>query len=705
MSLTHSSQDSLLSALCKVAAHFNQHPSPASLVSGLPLVEGKLTPDLVERAASRAKLKARVQSREAQHLSDLLLPCIALMQNNEAIVIERLEQDTVTYTMDGKQEAMTLAEFREAYSGYLVLLSAAPSTDSRVGRSVNENSYSWLKSTLGHSAKIYRDVLLASLLINVFVVANPLFVMNVYDRVVPNNAVETLWALSIGILVLYGFDLAIRLLRSYFIELAGRKSDVMLSTQILEKVFGARFDQHPKSVGVFVSQLKDFDAVRNFITSSTITALIDFPFVILFIIVIAYIGGPLVWVPVVLIPMILAYAYKIHLKLSDYVEHSVQAGSQKNATLVESVTQLETLKSLGIESGFLRKWDAAVGQSAFWSMKSRVLSSSATSFSGFIQQISTVLVVIVGVYAIAENELTQGGLIACVILSGRALAPLAQVSALLVQYHQSKLAIQSVDALYGKEQEYDSERNYIQSPSLRGAVEFKAVEFSYPEEKFLSLNQVSLKINEGEKVAIIGKIGSGKSTLQKLLLGLYTPKSGNVLLDNVDLGQFDPADIRANIAYAPQTSELFYGTVRENICLGMPERDDELMLKAAQVAGVNAWINSHPAGFERNVGERGAHLSGGQAQSVVLARALAKDRASLVILDEPTTSMDNSTETIVIQQLKKALQNKTLILVTHKVAMLALVDRLIVMDQGKVVADGEKTAVLTALKKGQLNVS
>ena len=702
--------DLLLESLILVAKAEGVICSRTSLTAGLPLHEGRLTPELTVRSALRAGLQAQIFERKLDDISALLMPVILILEDNKAVVLNGVSEDEsggrcyqITQADSGEQSTCTLADLEKTYAGFVIYVKPSEDVEERLEAGLDDDN-NWFWPVLGRSWKIYRDVLLASLLVNLFVLANPLFVMNVYDRVVPNNAIETLWALAIGIIVLYCFDFILKYLRVYFIEVAGKKSDILLSTYIFEKVLGATFSSHPKSVGAFASQMRDFESVRVFITSATVTTVVDLPFVVLFLIAIGYIGGSIVWVPITAIPCILLYSWYIHRHLKKLVSNTFIASAQKNATLVEAISNLETLKILCAESRMLRKWEAAVGSLAYWGIKSRVASSSATNFAGFVLQISSVFVVVVGVYGIADNNLTQGGLIASVILTARALAPLAQVSGLLVQYHQSRIALDSLNNIVNREQERPEHRRFIERTSFTGAIEFKGVNFSYPEEEQASLREISLKINPGEKIGIIGRIGSGKSTLAKLLMGLYRVDSGSVLVDGIDITQIDPANLRTHIGYVPQDSVLFYGTLRENIAFRHNTISDEAVIKAADIAGVSEFVNNHPQGFERMVSERGESLSGGQRQAINVARSLVNE-PPILLLDEPSTAMDFSSEARLVSNLRTHMHDKTLVLVTHKAALLNLVDRIVVLDQGKVIADGPKDTVLEALKKGHLRIT
>lgn len=700
--------DPLLVSLLYVARHEHKPCSESSLIAGLPLVNGKLSPELAVRAAGRADLKAVVVERELSSVSELVLPAILILERNDAVVLLSIntpDQRARIYDPRTRTEKwVDTGWLQPRYAGYAIYFKPELKYEDRTPRNARLYKSHWFWGTIGQSWRIYRDVLLASFLINLFALANPLFVMNVYDRVVPNNAIETLWALALGVFCVYIFDFVLKLLRVYFIEVAGKKSDILLSGFIFERVLGARFDKHPKSVGAFVSQLKEFEAVRNFITSTTVTAFVDLPFVVLFLAVIAYIGGPVVWVPVVIIPFVVVFALVVQRLLQKSISHTFMASAQKNATLVEAMSGLETIKAMGAEGKAQRAWEKSVGMLAYWGLKSRILSNSALAYSGFMQQLASVVVVIVGVYAISENEMTMGALIACVLLTSRVLAPLAQVAGLLVQYQQSKLALSSLEDIVQQTQERPDNRTFVKRPSINGSLEFKDVVFSYPGEDQPTLSNISLKISAGEKVAIIGRLGSGKSTVQKLILGLYQPTSGAVLIDGIDAKQIDPADLRGAIAYVPQDNVLFYGTIRENIAYKNTQITDEEVIRVADVAGVGDFVNKHPLGFERVVSERGDNLSGGQRQAIVVARGLV-GQPSIYIFDEPTTAMDNTSESRLLEKLMSEVKNKTLVLVTHKTSLLALIERVIVMDQGKIIADGPKAPVLEALKKGQLRVS
>jgi len=534
-------------------------------------------------------------------------------------------------------------------------------------------------------------------MINVFALASPLFIMNVYDRVVPNHAMETLWVLVSGVLIIFAFDLILRVLRGYFIDTAGRRVDIELSAMLYEHVLGIRMVDRPASVGAFANHLDEFESIRNFITSATVTTFIDLPFVILFLLVIWFVGGVIVVVPLIAIPIILIYALVLQPFIKAAVKRVSHGSAQKNATLVESLVGIETIKLLDAESQQQHKWEQAIEFISRWAIRSRLLSASVVNAAVFLQQLSTIGVVAYGVYLISTGSLSLGGLIAAVILSSRVLAPMAQVANLTTHYHQVTTALKTIGSIMQLPSERQEDKAYLTRPKILGEIEFDKVSFSYPQQPSPALNNVSLKIAPGEHVGIIGRTGSGKSTLGKLIAGLYEGNSGFVRVDGLDVRHIDPSVLRSHIGYVTQEVMLFDGSMRDNITFGSKPVSDEQLIQVAEISGVMATIRKHPDGFDMHIGERGSGLSGGQRQAVAVARAILHD-PPMIILDEPTTSMDNATELALKQSLKPYLQGKTLILITHKSSMLELVDRLIVLEDGRVIANGSKAEVIQALQ-------
>ncbi len=701
--------DPLLDCLVAITRIHGQPSSADALKQGLPLEDGGLTAELFIRAAARGGFAARLVKTRLHKISALVMPAVLLLKGRRACVLTSIDPKNkvariiLPETGDGVRE-IPLAALVKEYADYAFFIRQKYQFDERAPETLQVRSRHWFWGTLTQSWRIYRDVLMASLLINVFAIVSPLFVMNVYDRVVPNNAIETLWVLAIGAITLFTFDMVLKLIRSYFIDIAGKKSDILLSSRIFEKVMGLSMASRPQSVGSFSRNIQDFESIRDFITSSTVTALVDLPFTILILLAIALIGGDLVWVPVIGGLIIALYGMILQAPLRRSVDKTIRSSSQKNATLIEVLTNIETLKVARAECELQARWEKHVGHIAKWGIKSKLLSNSATTIAGYVQQLVTVVMVVGGVYFISAGELSMGGLIATVMLSGRALAPMSHVGGLSTRYNQSKVALSALNDIMQMPSDQPEGKSYAHRPKLKGDIEFEQVCFTYPGQEYQALSNISVRIKAGEKVGIIGRIGSGKTTIEKMLLGLYQPESGAVRVDGIDIRQINPSDLRHNMGCVLQDSLQMYGTLKDNIALGMRHVDDAAILRAAEISGVKEFADLHPEGLNMQVGERGRNLSGGQRQSVALARAILMD-APILVLDEPCASMDNTTETRLRENLRHYAQSKTMLLITHKASMLELVDRLIVMDRGRIVADGPKEQVFTALRDGKLRIS
>ena len=698
--------DPLTDCLIQLCRLYNLPATRTALRAGLPLVDNRLTVELFPRAAERAGLAARLVKRPLGRMTGLELPAVLLLVDGRACVLAAIDRErgeaTVLLAETGLGESrLALAELERLYSGHALFARPRFRQDGHLEHGVASEQRNWFWGTLFRSWRIYRDVLLASLMINLFGLTGPFFTMIVYDRVIPNLAFETLWVLALGIGTVYGFSLVLRGLRGYFVDEAGKKANLRISAALLEKVLGLRLEVRPKSIGGFSKNLQQFEAVRDFITSFSITALIDLPFMLLGLAAIWYLGGSIVYIHLTAILIMGLFALAVQAPLKKAVERSFAASAQKNAILVEGLSGIETIKMLRAESQIQRAWEEAVSYIATWSSRSRLFSTSVTHFSDFIMNLTVVGVLIAGVYRISEGQLSQGGIIALMILSRQAIAPMSQVVSLATRFHRAKAALGTLDAIMELPVERPADKSFLHRSECRGRLGFAQVDFQYPGQSGLALRQITLTIEPVEKVAIIGPIGSGKTTLGKLLLGLYEPTGGMVCLDDTDIRQIDPAELRRFIGYVPQDITLFRGTIRENIILGSPEVEDERILRAAELAGVSQFAGKHPKGFDMEIGEQGRGLSGGQRQSVAMARALLHD-PPILILDEPSSSMDNRTETRMKTNLKNLLAGKTLVLITHRGSLLDLVERIIIIDNGAVVADGPRDQVLSAMKSGQI---
>jgi ATP-binding cassette subfamily C protein LapB len=692
--------DPLLSCLVLLARYYQMPHSPQALAARLPLEHNKLTPQLFARAASRAHLETEMAMVPFDKIN-YPFPMILLLKNNNACLLIADNKGKKKVIFPHKiDELVEPVAIKSDYTGEAIFVQPEYQYTTRSEETLGKAPKDWFWKILLKSWPTYAEVLMASLLINIFALVIPLFTMNVYDRVVPNHAIETMWVLASGVALVFLFDVLMRTLRAHFIDLASKRSDVQLSANIFEQILGIHMGMRPKSVGALANTVQSFEIFRDFITSSTMTVVVDLPFAVIFILVIYFVGGDLFWIPVFAIPVIFVIGFLLQLPLIRLTKQSYQYAAEKQAILFESLANIEAVKTTGAESTLQSRWEQIIKLSADNGMKLRLTSSTSLNLTTLTQQIATIAIVIVGVYMISEGKLTMGALIACTLLTGRALAPMSQVAALLTRYFQSVYSLKSLNLIMQLPIDVNQSTQYLHREPLRGDIEFKQVSFVYPGTTQPVLKNINFKIKVGDKIAIIGRVGSGKSTLSRLILKLYLPTEGTILLDGTDHQQINPDDVRQQIGFVPQDVSLFYGSVRENICMGAPFIDDASLIRAANIAGVGSFVNNHPDGFDRQVGEKGSELSGGQRQSVAIARALLRN-PNILLLDEPTSAMDDSSEKRFKQQfLNHLTAQHTFILVTHKLSMLELVNRIIVLDEGKLIADGPKDSVLSALRAG-----
>ena len=703
--------DSLLDSLVLFTKLYHKPFSAEALTAGLPIEVGKDSPELFSidnakglfsRAAAQAGLKSSLIKKPLNQISPLQLPMIILLSNQGACILDKFSEDRqqvkiIMPAEEAIEEWVDLATLEDEYIGFSFMVKKAFEYTDENSRTLHLNQKHWFWSTIKLSSGIYKDVLYASLLINLFVLASPLFTMNVYDRVVPNNAIETLWAFAIGVVAVYIIDAFLKFTRTYLLERAAKKSDIIMSSIIFEKVLDLKLENHPASVGSFSSNLKDFDSIRSFLTNATMAAVIDLPFAVIFLIVIWYIGGNIVLIPIVTMFLIIVYALLIKKPLKESIESTHEASAKKNSILIETLNNIETLKTLGTASQAQWKWEESIGEIADKSLKSRLLSASIPTVTQLFIQLNTVMLLVYGVYLIQEFELSMGGLIAVVILTSRTLAPMGQAAALMTNYEDTKTSYETLNEIISQPNERPNGKKFVERPNFSGHIEFVDVTFSYPGTDIPALKNVSFTINAGEHVAIIGRIGSGKSTIQKLILGLYEPDSGQILIDGIDIKQIDPADLRKHLGYVSQDIMLFRGTVKDNIIYRATHANDTDMLRAAMISGTSEFIKKHPKGYEMPVGERGLGLSGGQRQSIGIARAFLVN-APIMLMDEPSNAMDQVTESKLLNNLEKSLNNTTSIIVTQKMTLLKIVDRVIVMSEGKILIDAPKEEALEQLQ-------
>ncbi|QYX55052.1 type I secretion system permease/ATPase [Pseudomonas sp. S07E 245] len=699
--------DPLLDGLLILCKLHGCPASRASLCSGLPLASQRLGPELLPRAAARAGLQARILKRELGAISTLNLPVLLLLKDGRCAVLQRFGEDGRALILpseaEGGEQWVECEALEQAYAGH-ALFARPRHTLENLRTPLMPRVDAWFRDTLRHSRWLYSDALLASLLINLLGLMVPLFVMQTYDRVVPNQAVSTLWVLVAGLFIGTAFEMVLRMVRAHLLDQAGKKTDLILSATLFERITGMSMKARPATIGGFAQSIHDFQGLREFLTAVTLTSIIDLPFVALMLVVVGLLGGWLVVIPLIAFPLAVGFALIIQIRLRDTVEKSLSLGAVRQALLIETLGGLETLKANGAESERQYHWEQTNGAIARLDAHARNLSSLASNGTLFIQQFCGMATIVAGVYSIIAGNLSVGALVATYMLGSRVLAPLGQIAGLITRYQQAQLTMRSTDALMALPQERQAEQQALEHTSLKGGVAVSHVSFRYPGQTAAALNDVNLTLQPGERIGIVGRSGSGKSTLGRLLMGFYHPDEGQVLLDNLDLRQLDIADLRSQIGYVAHDLPLLAGSLRDNLTLGARHVSDARMLEVAELTGVTELARQHPQGFDRPVGERGQLLSGGQRQAVLLARALLLE-PPILILDEPTSHMDNSSEEQLRQRLLDWVPGKTVLLVTHRTSMLSLVDRLLVLDNGKIVADGPKDAVIDALRKGRIGAA
>lgn len=651
-------------------------------------------------ASERGGLQAAFGRRTIEDLDELSMPAILTLNGGGALVVLARVNSGLLSVYDPQMTddagLVTAEAVAGLHTGHILLLRAVPRENPESSGGAQGH---WFWSALAANRWAYAQVVLAAALANILGLLTSLFTMVVYDRILPNEATESLIALTAGVGVALIFDFAIKLLRAGFIDRAGRRADMTMGRRIFDHLLDVQMGAHRGSTGATAATFREFESLRDFFTSATLVAVIDLPFVVLFVFVVWLIGGPLALIPAVAIPLVLFIGIAVQPVLARLAESSFVDGQSKQSVLVETLAGLEAIKATGGARRMRTRWEQAVDQQSTHAVKSRTVTQFAINATGFIQQASQVLIVFSGVFLIAAGTLSMGALIAAVILTGRALAPLAQLAQTMTRFNQARSSYRSLDRLMKSESERPQGRSWLSRPRLDGAICFDNVHFAYPDSQTDALKGVSFNIKPGEKVAIVGRIGSGKSTIARLLLGLYQPREGAVMIDGTDIRQIDPGDLRRNIGAVLQDVWLFSGSVRDNIAVGGVRTRDTDILEAARIAGVDDFVARHPMGFDQVLAERGAGLSGGQKQAITLARALI-GQPSVMLLDEPTSAMDVESEAAVINRLRDATLDRTLVIVTHRLSLLALVDRVIVLKDGKVATDGPKSLISGVKRKG-----
>ena len=698
--------DSLLDCLEYLARAHSRPFSRAAVLSGLPVVDGRLTIALFERAARRIGLVSKLVQRAPSSVPGIVVPFLAIARDGEACIVVGKDRDTEVLDVVFPAASNTVhrieaAKFDEESLHYVFYVTPANPEEAEPGEDGAERRRQhWLWPAVLRFWPAWIQVLAAALLINLLALASPLFIMNVYDRVIPNLAVPTLWALAAGVVLAIVFDFLLKIVRGQVLDRTSRRVDMRVSSAIFEHALSIPMASRPATVGGLANQIREFESVREFFTSGSIVAATDFLFIGVFILVLWLIVGPLALVPLVAVPIVLIITLLAQIPLTRSVRQTQAKAARRHSILVEALGGVETIKSVSGESVMQRRFEDAIASAArtdsttkFWSM----LTINATAL---VQQAVSVITVVWGVFLIVDGQISIGALIAANILSSRVLAPLGNIAQTMMRAQQAFSAVRGLSEIMDIAEEG---ADTVRSGRVveRGEIVFDHVAFTYPGADMPALNTLSFSLKAGEAVGLAGRIGSGKTTVGKLLCGLHEAEGGRVLIDGIDIRQYDPAEIRNAVGFLPQEPELFAGSLRDNILLGLPSASEQQIAEAVRLAGVDTFANTHPLGLQMPIGERGKGLSGGQRQAVCLARLLLR-KPKILFLDEPTSAMDARFEALLVDRLRDFVRDgRTLIVSAHRGAITELVDRLVILERGEVIADGPKASVVQALRDQQ----
>jgi ATP-binding cassette, subfamily C, bacterial LapB len=701
--------DPLADALLFLAAHHGRAISREALMAGLPVLDDHLPPPLFERAAAKAGLEGKAVRRKLAEIPALVLPAVLSMRDGSTRILLAIDLDAKTATVvdpstDVPPQPLPLHELDAEYLGFAFMVRPAAGADPRAVAADDLPRAHWFWSVVRQFWANYSHVAVAALIVNMLALASPLFIMNVYDRVVPNGAMASMIALSIGMGIAVIFDFVIRMVRSRIIDMTGKKLDVIMASNIFEHVLSIKMAQRPPSVGIIANQIRDFDSVREFFTSGTVVSVTDLLFAIIFIAVLFMIAGPLAFIPLFILPVMMVVGFVLQWPLERAMRKLQAEAAARHGVLVESLNGIETVRATAAEARMQNAWERSVAATARSGEEVHHWSSLALTSASTAQQLNYLLMVIVGVFLILDGKITVGVLVASTMLSGRVLAPIAGIATVITRAAQTFITLKSINRIMHLERERPPERLYVARRIEKGSVAFENVSFTYPGSKEGALDKVSFKVAGGERIGIIGRVGSGKTTVGRLLAGFYEPTDGKVIVDDVDARQYDPADLRTGVGFVLQDTDLFFGKIRDNIALGKPNATDEEIIAAARLAGVESFIAGHPLGYDMPIAEGGRSLSGGQKQAIGLARSLIR-RPKALFLDEPTAHFDVRSEAEFLDRLKEiAADNMTILISTHRLSLLSFVDRILLFERGKLIADGPRDKVIAMLRGGPTKV-
>ena len=661
-------------------------------------------PRRLERLGHLMGLSVSLQPREKVRWRNEILPALIEIDDGGLMVIESLDSEgKALYWLNDSGDVQREAELVELLlkgQGTIVLLGAAErGQDARIDDFVQPYRKHWFWQHFRGAKRQIGEISLASIISNVLALAGILFSMQVYDRVIPAQSYSTLWVLFFGVLIAAALEYAIRLSRTVISDLMGKKIDLKISGMLFARALAIKNEARPKSTGSFISQLREIDQVRELLTSTTVGAAADMPFVLLFLVIMALVGGPLVFIPMLAIPLIVIPGILLQWPMAKLAKEGMRESALRNAVLVESIEGVEDIKALQAEPYFQRQWEQTHAVSANIGMQQRLWGARLSGWASTVQQLTYAGMLVFGSYLVLNGDITTGTMVACSLLSSRTIAPLMQLTMVFSRWQHAKTAMTGLDDLLKKPLDKPEEGKMAHCPVLSGHFQLRNLQYSYDVEKGEnSITVTNLEIKPGERVAILGKVGAGKSTLLKLLSGQASATRGKVIIDGVDISHIDPSDVRRQLGFLSQESRLFFGSLRQNLMLGHPHATEPEMLQALRISGALSLVQQDAASLDRIIHEGGRGLSGGQRQMVLLSRMILRN-PQIVLLDEPTASMDEQLEEYVIRQMHGWLSGRTLVLVTHRPALLKLVDRIVVLDNGRVVADGPRDQILQAANK------
>ncbi|WP_374397647.1 type I secretion system permease/ATPase [Sphingopyxis sp.] len=690
--------DELLDTVAGIAAMFERPFAEGRVKKGLALDEDGFVPlDQIDHALDAVGLRCHLVRRPLAGWNTQDVPAILLVDGERPLILTDLDGDACSVRLPGASADVRVdrALLEAAYSGQGVIVRHDPSSEAARERPWDEAAkHHWFWSEVWKERGQYAYVMLASFLISLLAFAMPLFTMNVYDRIIPNKAASSLWVLALGAMFAIAVEYGLRLARTGLIDEVGRGIDARLSQRLLDKVLNLPLATQRGSTGALARRVTEYEQVRDFFASTTVVLVTDIFFLFVFVGLIAVLGGWLAVIPIVSMAIMLVMGWLLQRRMSLAVADAQVDTSLLQTTLIESIGSLETVKACRAEGRMLGKWRRLSASNAYTQEEMRKLTATAVNLATLCQQGTSIALIIGGFYLFNAGIISMGAIIAIVMLASRSLAPVGQLAFLMTRGRQAFVTLNSLQLLMDQEDEREKGSRSI-TPEIRsGRLQLDHAGFRYPDTEREALADISLTIEPGERIGLIGRVASGKSTLGRVLCGLYDPTAGSYRIDGLESRQYDPHDLRETFRFVGQDAELFSGTVRENLLVGANEANDAAIIEAVKRSGADAFIGRDATGFDFHIGERGSRLSGGQRSFLVLARALVTP-AHLLFLDEPTGAMDSQTEQLFVDRLRTAIPaDQTLILATHRMAVLNLVDRLIVMDNGRIVADGPRDEIL-----------